>query len=198
MCCLYFFVIVVCCVFVWCVRLRCCGLLVVYVFYSIAQTGEQLRRAQEHADAIEELQDRGDKHMRAISSVQGAVMNKFKRTKKRKDGVKKGDKLSAKAKKQRDKERKEGESSSEEEIEGRAARKVRHKDGVKGGSPKGKVSDMYQADFSMLSDESQSKIKQTDQALDQIGKVLFVSLTNVWAGFLNQKKTFPSTLRQSD
>ncbi len=121
------------------------------------------------------MQNRGDGYMRSINSVQGALTNRFRIKPKRKDGIKKGDKLAAKTKKKRDKERRDAEASDEEEEEqeeSRVQRRARHREGVKGDGSRGKVNQMYQADFSMLSEEHQDKIKKTDQSLDQIGNLL--------------------------
>lgn len=47
----------------------------------LGKQGDQLRRVQEDLDDIEQLQDRADRSMRAISSVGGALANKFSRKK---------------------------------------------------------------------------------------------------------------------
>lgn len=129
--------------------------------------GEQLRRIQERADNIDDLQNKAARHMKAINSMAGVVQNKFTPTTKGKDRVKSGNKKIARMHKHKEKDRKKHSSSDDDDglmIESKAQRRQRLKE-----EKEGRVSDMYQADFSMLSDESQTKIKQTDQALDAIG-----------------------------
>ena len=58
--------------------------------------GEQLRKIQEHADNIEVLQDKADRHLRAIDSIGGVIQNRFAKRAKSKDTNSKADKLSAK------------------------------------------------------------------------------------------------------
>jgi len=132
--------------------------------------GEQIRRVQERADNIDDLQNQAQRHMRAINGIQGVVTNKFTRQKKGKDGVKTGDKKISKLRKEREHDRahEKGDSDEEIETESRFQRHLRHKNDDKGD----RVADMYKADFTMLSEEHQDKIKKTDQALDAIGNLM--------------------------
>jgi len=125
---------------------------------------------QERADNIDDLQNQAARHMRAINSIGGVVGNKFTTKKKGKDGVKQGDKKIARLRKDRERDRSHEDTDSDEdvEVESKFHRKLRHKNAQKSD----KVSDMYQADFSMLSEEHQGKIKKTDQALDAIGNLM--------------------------
>jgi len=131
--------------------------------------GEQIRRTQERADNIDDLQNQAQRHMRAINNIQGVVANKFTRQKKGKDGVKVGDKKIAKSRKDKEHDRShEKDSDDDIETESRFSRHLRHKDEEKVDG----VSDMYKADFSMLSEGHQDKIKKTDQAIDSIGNLM--------------------------
>lgn len=106
--------------------------------------------------------------MRSINSIGGVVGNKFTVSKKGKDGVKVGDKKVAKMRKEREKDRDGSDSDDDVEVESKFHRKMRHKKA----NDSDRVSDMYQADFTMLSQDTQEKIKKTDHALDAIGNLM--------------------------
>jgi len=139
--------------------------------------GEQIRRIQGDLDDIDELQDKADMHMRAINSITGVIGNKFRKGPKGRNGVKEGDKLTAKNRKRREKaghvlDDYDDDEDDDEDLpeESRTERKMRVKKSVRESG--GKVSDMYQADMSMLSDDHQDTVKKTDQTLDRIGNIV--------------------------
>ena len=93
-------------------------MLILTLFEPQYNIGEQIRKIQGHVDNIEVLQDKADRHMKAINSVQGAIMNKFSSSPKQRDSNKKTDKLVEKSQKKRAKARdKEMEEEEEEEKE---------------------------------------------------------------------------------
>eukprot|EP01087_Luapelamoeba_hula_P006068 TRINITY_DN16212_c0_g1_i1.p1 TRINITY_DN16212_c0_g1~~TRINITY_DN16212_c0_g1_i1.p1 ORF type:complete len:420 (+),score=102.64 TRINITY_DN16212_c0_g1_i1:21-1280(+) len=145
--------------------------------------GEQIVRIQEHLDNIDESQSEADRHLRAISSIGGAFGNNFRRRPPRRDGVKKGDKLAAKKKREREKKQKGEADSDDDDLandldddglvsrESRTDRHLRHKEAT-ASAKNGRITDMYQADYSMLSDSAQAKIKETDRGIDRIGHII--------------------------
>jgi hypothetical protein len=135
----------------------------------LGKQGDQLRRIQEDMDDIGELQNRADRSMKSINSVSGAIANKFSRKKNRKDHLSKADKL-----REKEKTGRELYMEEEEEEEQEHARKHsnqhfrgRYNDrGDHGGA------NLYKENFSHLSDETQTKIKETDKGLDRIADLL--------------------------
>jgi hypothetical protein len=134
---------------------------------SLGKQGDQLRRIQEEMDDIEELQDRADRSMKAISSVGGALANKFARKKGRRDHVTKGDKM-------RDKDTPGRELLEDEQEEEEIRQHKRSNQHFRGkyNDREQSSSGLYKEDFSHLSDDSQQKIKETDKGLDRISNLL--------------------------
>jgi hypothetical protein len=137
---------------------------------SLGKQGDQLRRIQEEMDDIEELQDRADRSMRTITSVGGALANKFAPKKSRRDHVTKGDKMRDKQKPGRETALEEEEEEEEERIRQhkRSGQHFRGKHNDRGD----RSSNLYKEDFSHLGQDSQQKIKETDKGLDRISDLL--------------------------
>ena len=92
-------------------------MLILTLFEPQYNIGEQIRKIQGHVDNIEVLQDKADRHMKAINSVQGAIMNKFSSSPKQRDSNKKTDRLVEKSQKKRAKARDKEMEEEEEEKE---------------------------------------------------------------------------------
>jgi len=134
---------------------------------GLHRQGEQIRNIQADVDDINYMQNRADRHMRGISSVGGAIANKFTpKFEKSRDHNRKADKEYDKSRKGKLKERVQEEKQTvKEEV------KRNKYDWRKGGKAK---TEMYKEDVSLLSEAHQQKVEQTDRVLDQIGDGLLV------------------------
>lgn len=126
---------------------------------NLEKQGDQLRRVQEDVDEIGEKLDRGDRHMRSIKSWTGAIANKFSRTKQHDTAVK----AELMTEEQRLK-REEDEFKASKREKSKAARPMARSSPSTGR----KTEDEY----AHLSQDSRTKIDQTDKALDRIDECL--------------------------
>ena len=150
------------------------------IWFIIWLLGEQLRRIQEKTDDIDALQDKADRHIRSIKSLGGHVGNKFLPESKGKDRLKKADNKVEKHLKEVNKKRKnqksfgfasdsDGDDDYDDVSNGKrgGSAEVPRRGGGVG------VADLYLGDGAVkLSDAHVEKLKQTDQALDELSGVI--------------------------
>ncbi|KAL6063335.1 phosphatidylserine decarboxylase [Balamuthia mandrillaris] len=125
--------------------------------------GKQLRSIQGDLDDISHLQDKADRHMRGIESVAGYYANHVTSSGRAKDNNRKADREIDKLRKAEAKDK-----QLAEREERRRQRKQHGRSRDRGEEDHRE----YQPDFSMLSEEKQQKIKDTDSALDRLGDLV--------------------------
>jgi len=125
----------------------------------------KIKNTQIHLDNIDYLQNKADRNMSAINSIGGVVTNKFIPESKTHDNVKKGNKkVRSQLKKEKQKKSSNrGGSSRILELVG-----LRKQNNL----PDVKITNVYQADLSMLPEKTQETIHKTDHVIDQIGAIL--------------------------
>lgn len=128
---------------------------------NLGDQGKQLQRIQNKVDDVDALQDQEEDHLREIESPLGALKNAIMGKKRYRNTNKKVAKTEEKMSKRKQHQRKKQQQQVAKEHK---KMEKRH--------PKASETQPYQPDLSVLSDEHQRRVEETDGNIDQIGAVV--------------------------